>query len=139
LEIGLGKGRTYGHLIALFADRAIFAFDRELHVPRDEAVPPPERLILGELSQTLPGAAARIDARAALIHADIGTSRPERDLELAQFVADCAPALLAPGGLVIADRPMTHRQLERLDWTAPPPPGGIAPWPYFAWQYRAAP
>ena len=136
LEVGLGKGRTYGHLRALFQAREIWAFDRDLHVPRDEIAPPPERTILGELSDTLPAAAARIGAPAALIHADIGTSRPERDLALAQFVADCAPALLAPGGLVVGDRPMAHAALEPLDWAAPAPPGGIAAWPYFAWRRR---
>ena len=33
LEVGLGKGRTYDRLRTLFPQRAIYAFDRELHCP----------------------------------------------------------------------------------------------------------
>jgi hypothetical protein len=138
IELGLGKGRTYAHLLGLFPGRTIWALDRDLHVPKGEAAPPPERFLRGDFRITLPGFAARHRGRAALIHADIGTregGRPgEGDAALAAFIAALAPSLLAPGGLVLADRAMPGLAAEAL--ALAPPPDGIAPWPYFA--YRAA-
>ena len=136
IELGLGKGRTYSHLLGLFPGRDIWAFDRDLHVPKGEDRPAEERLVLGDFRDTLPGFAARQRGRAALIHADIGTREGGApgagDAALAGFIAGLAPALLAPGGLVLADRAMPG--LAAVALALPPPPDGIAPWPYFAYK-----
>lgn len=138
LELGLGKGRTYGHLVALFPGRDIWAFDRDFHVPKGEAAPPPQRLVLGDFRATLPGFAQRFGRGAALIHADIGTREGgapgSGDAALAAFIAGLAPSLLAPGGLVLADRDMPG--LAPVPLALAPPPDGIAPWPYFAFAAR---
>ncbi|MGI9331739.1 MAG: class I SAM-dependent methyltransferase, partial [Gammaproteobacteria bacterium] len=78
LEVGLGKGRTYDYLRTLFPDREIFAFDRTVHA-LENCTPDPDHLILGELRQTLPDALRHIGTRAALVHADIGSTDPSID------------------------------------------------------------
>jgi hypothetical protein len=136
-EIGLGKGRTYDHLRRLLPGRAIYCFDREHHAPPEES-PPAEFLVLGEIQATLPALARRIGAKAALAHCDIGTRKPERDMEFARHLASALPAAMAEGGIVLGDRPMESPRLEPLpapDYTRP---DGIAAWPYYLYLVAAA-
>ena len=72
LEVGLGNGRTYDHLRDLFPGRDIFVFERKVAAHPD-CIPPDDRLFLGEASDSIPRAAARLGATAALIHTDLGT------------------------------------------------------------------
>ena len=136
LEIGLGKGRTFSHLRVLFPDRPIFAFDREIHAP-DDCVPDMQFMMLGDFRQSVPAVAAKLPAKAAFAHADIGTFGRAGDAELAAFLAEQLPALLAPGAVVIGDREMRTRRLAPLPAPAVPLPRGIDPWPYFI--YRLVP
>ena len=134
-EIGLGKGRTYDHLLRLLPGRDIYCFDREHHAPPDES-PPAERLVIGEIRETLPALAARLGAKAALAHCDIGTRKPERDMEFARYLATALPPLMAPGGIVLGDRPMESPQLEPLPLPDYTRPEGIQPWPYYLYCAR---
>ena len=137
LELGLGKGRTWSHLTSLFPERPVFAFDHSLHAPAD-LTPPADRLILGDLRETLPGPDARFGGPVALIHADIGTADGqgelgESDAELARFVGAASATLLAPGGILAGDRDMnpdSSAAFERLDLPAITLPAGVPPWPY---------
>jgi hypothetical protein len=97
LEVGLGNGRTYDHLRHLFPDRPIWAFDRAL-AAHPRCVPPDALLILGELRETLPGAADRIGEPACLVHADLGFGVPETDEAMARFLDAWIFGLAAPGG-----------------------------------------
>lgn len=135
-EIGLGKGRTFDHLRRLLPDRAIYCFDREHHAPADES-PPPERLVIGEIRETLPALARRLGAKAALAHCDIGTRKPERDMEFARYLAGALPPLMAEGGIVLGDRPMESPRLEALPLPAYQRPDGLAVWPYYLYRVRA--
>lgn len=129
LEVGLGKGRTHDRLRKLFPDRRILAFDFEVHCPARLA-PPAENLILGDFRQTLPDAAVRMPASAALVHADIGSQDRDADAELAGDIAPAIAALTRPGGLVISDRDLP---LPAAGWTRVALPGEAAEtgWPYF--------
>lgn len=138
LEIGLGKGRTYDHLRRLLPGRTIHCFDRELHAPASEA-PPAEHLLLGEIADTLPALGAALAARGesvAFVHCDIGTRKPARDMALAGFLAATLPPLLAPGGIVLGDRPMEAATLEPLPLPAFALPEGLPAWPYFLYRKR---
>lgn len=135
-EIGLGKGRTYDHLRRLLPARAIYGFDREHHAPPSES-PPPQRLVIGEIQTTLPALAARLGANVALAHCDIGTRKPERDLEFARYLAAILPDVMAPGGIVLGDRPMESRRLETLPAPEYSRPEGIAAWPYYLYRVAA--
>ena len=113
LEVGLGKARTYDRLRRLFPERDVWAFDREVHCP--PAAAPPEHLtVLGDFRDTLAAVRGQLGGRAALVHADFGSEKPERDAALA---AEVAP-LLAPGGVLVSDRLLPLLELEAL--SSPP-------------------
>lgn len=135
-EIGLGKGRTYDHLRRLLPDRAIYCFDREHHAPPEES-PPPAFLVIGEIRETLPALARRLGTKAALAHCDIGTRKPERDMEFARYLAAALPDAMAPGGIVLGDRPMDSPRLAPLPAPAYARPDGIAAWPYYLYRVAA--
>ncbi len=103
LEFGLGQGRTYHHLRELCPERDIFVFEREVAASA-ECVPDGAHLILGDIRETLPDAAARFAGKVPLVHSDIGTGNTRLNAELAGFLATQLAGLLAPGGLVVSDQ-----------------------------------
>ena len=83
-------------------------------------------MILGDITETLPAALARVGAKAALAHCDMGTGEKDSNARLAAFIAPAIDALMAPGGIVLSD------QDYRVDgWTALPLPAGVKPGRYF--------
>ena len=136
LEIGLGKGRTFDHLRRLLPGRAIYCFDREHHAPPEES-PTAEFLVIGEIQTTLPALAARLGTKAALAHCDIGTRKPERDMAFARYLAATVPGVMAPGGIVLGDRPMESPSLAPLPAPDYARPEGIAVWPYYLYRVTA--
>lgn len=134
-EIGLGKGRTYDHLRRLLPGRDIWCFDREHHAPPEES-PPAERLVIGEIQETLPALARRLGAKAALAHCDIGTRKPERDMAFARYLAQALPPLMAQGAIVLGDRPMESDRLEPLPAPDYARPDGIGRWAYYLYRVR---
>jgi len=130
LELGLGNGRTYDHLRELLPAREIFVFERQL-AAHPASMPDAEHLILGDIRETLPAAGARIGAPAVLVHSDVGTGDAERNAELAAWLAQVLPPLLAPGAWVISDQPMRSPALAPLA-----PPEGIAEQRYFLYRHR---
>ena len=58
----------------------------------------------GTVGGALPGGAGRVNGGVALVHAGVGSASPERAARLAAFIAGELPGLLAPGGVVAADR-----------------------------------
>src|SRR5689334_3687374 len=72
LELGLGNGRTYDHLRSLLPTRDIYVCERRVAAHPD-CVPPPERLILGDMRETLVEARGWLSGRVALAHLDVGT------------------------------------------------------------------
>lgn len=131
LEVGLGKARTYDRLRHLFPQREVWAFDREVHCP--PAVRPPEHLtVLGDFRDSLAAVRVSLGGRAALVHADFGSEQPERDARLASELAPLLRALLAPGGVLVSDRPLPGIDLDTL-----PPPAECDRFAYFV--YRSMP
>jgi len=128
LELGLGKGRTYDHLRRMLPAHEIFVFDRTLHAPAPY-VPDPSHLILGELTETLSSASARLAGPVALAHADIGTSDRDADAPLAARVGAALAGLMRPGGIVLSDRDLAVPAWRALEL---PPDAGT--WPYFMWR-----
>jgi hypothetical protein len=120
LELGLGNGRTYDHLRTLFPDRDIYVCERRVAAHPD-CVPPPDRLILGDLRETLPAAHARFGGRVALAHLDIGTGDAANNRELAAQLAPALVGLLGRGAVLVSDPPIAAPELEAL-----PLPAGVA-------------
>ena len=129
LELGLGNGRTYDHLRALCPDRAIFVFDRH-RAAHPDSTPDSSHFILGDFSETLPAALARTGAPAALAHCDIGSGDREATGELAAWLGPVLAPLMASGGVIVADQPLSASALSEVAL-----PEGVAPERYF--MYRA--
>jgi hypothetical protein len=105
LELGLGNGRTYDHLRDRLPGRDIWVFERA-PAAHPDCMPPAERLLVGDIFETLPAFRARAgEGVAALIHADIGTGEQEANRRLAAALSPLVEPLLAPGGYLLADRP----------------------------------
>jgi hypothetical protein len=130
LELGLGNGRTFDHLRELLPGREIFVFEREVQA-HPACIPDPAYLLLGDIHTSLPAAAARLPAPAALVHSDLGTGDADANAALAAWLAGALPPLLAPGAWIIADQPMRSPRLEPQ-----PPPAGIDPDRYFLYRHR---
>ena len=105
-ELGLGNGRTYDHLREILPDREIFVFEREVAAHPD-CVPPADHLLLGDIHETLPGAAARFGSSVALLHSDLGTGDAVQNGRIAAFVAARLSGVMRPGGMVVGDRDLT--------------------------------
>jgi SAM-dependent methyltransferase len=128
LELGLGNGRTYDHLRGLFPGRRIMVFEQ--FAPQDPAIGPAGRdLIVGDIRNTLPAAAARLGAQVPLINSDIGSGDSVLNARLADFLAGQLPGLLAPGGVLVSDL-----SLPGLDDLALALPPDVAPGRYFLYQ-----
>ena len=128
LELGLGNGRTYDHLRALFPDRAIHVCERRVAAHPD-CVPPPEMLILGDLRETLPAARARLGGRVALAHLDVGTGDAAANKALATELTPLVVPLLCTGAVVASDPPLADPALATL-----PLPDGVAPGRYHLYR-----
>src|SRR5712691_10421066 len=120
LELGLGNGRTYDHLRTLFPDREIYVCERRVAAHPD-CVPPPERLILGDMRQTLAAARLRFEGRVACAHFDVGTGDAAANLALATELAPLIVPLLCAGAILVSDPAIDCPELETL-----PLPDGIA-------------
>lgn len=130
LELGLGNGRSFDHLRARVPDRDIYVFERS-PAAHPNSTPSPDRLIVGNLEDTLPRAVARFAGRVAFLHSDIGTGDDERNRRFAEWLGPHLPRLLAPGAIVASDQ-----ALPALRHLSIPPPPGVGEDRYYL--YRAA-
>ena len=128
-ELGLGNGRTYDHLRGLCPEREIMVFDRQVAAHPD-CIPDPAHLVLGDIRETLPAAADRFAGRVALAHCDVGTGDAAANAALAAILSRALPALMATGGVLVADQEMTPDGATPLAL-----PDGVRPGRYF--MYRA--
>ncbi|MBI2255774.1 MAG: hypothetical protein HYU58_14225 [Proteobacteria bacterium] len=126
LELGLGNGRTFDHLREICAGREIYVFDRQVAAHPD-CIPAPNRMFLGDFTETLKEARAQLgDAAACLIHVDLGSGDTAASLALARCIAPDIAALMAPHAIVVSDQPIDEPSLKPL-----PLPEGVRPGRYF--------
>jgi len=128
LELGLGNGRTYDHLRELFPNRDIFVCERRAAAHPD-CVPPPERLLLGDMLDTLPAARNRLAGKVALAHLDVGTGDAAANRALAAELTPLLVPLMCAGGLLVSDPPHDSADLEPLRL-----PDGVAPGRYHLYR-----
>jgi hypothetical protein len=119
LELGLGNGRTYDHLRELFTDRDIYVCERRVAAHPD-CVPPDDRLLLGDMFETLP-AAQFLAGRVALAHFDAGTGNDAANRRLAAGLRPLIVPLLCGGGVLA-----TQQEMECPELAALPLPDGVA-------------
>ena len=128
LELGLGNGRTYDHLRELFPGRDIYVCERQVAAHPD-CVPPADRLLLGDLRETLPAARGRFAGRVALAHLDVGTGDAAANKALAAELSPLVVPLLCAGGVMVSDPAMDCPELGPL-----PLPDGVAPGRYHLYR-----
>jgi hypothetical protein len=128
LELGLGNGRTYDHLRERLPDREIHVCERDPR-PNPRSMPPPAMLIRGEMEQTLAGFAACRGRCAVLIHADVTTGVPERDLAEFRWLAPSICALALPEAVVLSGFPLEDARL-----VAEALPGEVPQGRYFVYR-----
>lgn len=121
-ELGLGNGRTYHHMIEIMPDRDIYVFERAVAAHPD-STPPDDRLILGDVRETLPQSLARFGPTASLIHADLGGHNLEKNDAFARLVSPLIEPLLAPGGLMVSSDRMYFDKLQEQELPEDAVPG----------------
>lgn len=119
-ELGLGNGRTYHHMIQSISNRPVYVFERAV-ASHPDSTPPEDRVILGDVRETLPASVARFGASASLIHADLGGHNRAKNDAFARFVSPLIQPLLAPGGLMVSSDRMYFDGLTEL----PLPEGAV--------------
>ncbi len=130
LELGLGNGRTYDHLREICPGRVIYVFDRQVAAHPD-CIPPRDHLFLGDFSETMPQAVAKLGATAALLHLDCGTGDAAANRAL---VASLLPSLLQlarPGAVIVSDQ-----AIETPDFISLPLPEDVKPGRYHLLRRR---
>ena len=130
LELGLGNGRTYDHLRTLFPDRDIYVCERRVAAHPD-CIPAPERLFIGDMRETLRGAAACLEGRVALVHLDPGSGEAAASRALAAELAPLIPPLLRPGAVLVSEPAIDSPLMAAL-----PLPEGVAPGRYHLYTTR---
>jgi hypothetical protein len=118
LELGLGNGRTYDHLRELFQGpnvpwRDIYVCERQVAAHPD-CIPPADRLLLGDLRDTLPLARGLMEGKVALAHLDVGTGEAAANKALAAELLSLVVPLLRPGGIMASDPVMDCPELQPL-------------------------
>lgn len=130
LELGLGNGRTYDHLREILPDREIYVCERAVAAHPD-CIPPADRLILGDMRETLPAVRPLLGGRVALAHCDAGTGDAVANRALATTLLPLIVPLLCAGGVLVSDPVMEALDLEDL-----PLPDGVAPGRYHLYRRR---
>lgn len=119
-ELGLGNGRTYDHLRKIVSDRDVFVFERQI-ASNPASTPPQDRILLGDVRDTLPAALARFGATGSVIHADLGGHDLEKNSSFARQISPLIAPLLARGGMMVSSDEMFFDALIEL----PIPPDAI--------------
>lgn len=122
IEVGLGNGRTYHHLLQRCPEREIFVFDRRI-AAHPSCVPDAAHMLLGDFADTMVGAGRRIGAPAALANVDVGSGDAAASRALAGRLAGWLAPLMASGAVVISDQPMTSAPWRALALPAGAPEG----------------
>lgn len=113
LELGLGNGRSFDHLRARLPERDMYVFERNPQA-HPAATPAADRLIVGNLEDTLPAARERFAGKVGLIHSDIGTGDDERNRRFALWLGPQLLPLLAPGAIVASDQELPALAAMRI-------------------------
>lgn len=120
LELGLGNGRTYHHMIETMPGRDVYVFERAV-ASHPDSTPPDNRLILGDVFETLPQALTRFGPSAAIVHADLGGHDLEKNDAFARAISPLVAPMLGAGGLVVTSDRMYFDDLDPVAL----PPGAV--------------
>jgi hypothetical protein len=112
-ELGLGNGRTYHHLCEILPASEIWVFERAI-ASHPDSTPPEDRVLLGDVFETLPQALVRWGAGVRIIHADLGGHDAAKNDAFARKVSPLIEPLLASGGLMVSSDRMYFDNLTEI-------------------------
>ncbi|MEM9966754.1 MAG: class I SAM-dependent methyltransferase [Pseudomonadota bacterium] len=121
-ELGLGNGRTYHHMVDIMPNRDIYVFERAV-ASHPESTPPQDRLLLGDITETLPKALARFGPIVTLIHSDLGGHNLQKNDDFARRISPLIEPLLARGGLMVSSDRMYFTGIREKPLPADAIPG----------------
>lgn len=121
-ELGLGNGRTYHHMCEIMPQRDIYVFERAI-ASHPDSTPPDDRVLLGDVFETLPQALETFGATARLIHADLGGHNAQKNDTFARKVSPLIEPLLAQGGLMVSSDRMYFDTLTEIELPQDAVPG----------------
>ena len=127
-ELGLGNGRTYDHMCEIMPEREIYVFERHV-AAHPMNIPDDDHLLMGDIMETLPAAAARFEGQVVLAHTDLGTGVKAENEKLAAKVAPLLWQAMAPGGVVVSGD-----ALPGDGWAPGPHPESVAPERMFVYR-----
>lgn len=111
VELGLGNGRTYDHLVEQYGAGRIMVFDRD-EWPRNVKTPRPGSFIVGDIKDT--GKLYK-GLNAALVHADIGAGDDDIDRCTLTWLPPLIDLMAAPQALVLSGLPLDTPSLRPLE------------------------
>lgn len=112
-ELGLGNGRTYHHMREIMPEREIFVFERAV-ASHPDSTPEDDKLLLGDVFETLPAALERFGPTAHLIHADLGGHNRAKNDIFARAISPLVEPLLAQGGIMVSSDKMYFETLDEI-------------------------
>lgn len=121
-ELGLGNGRTYHHLREIVPADRIYVFERAV-ASHPDSTPPEDRVLLGDVFDTLPAALERFGSVARLVHADLGGHNAAKNDAFARRVSPLIEPLLAAGGVMVSSDRMYFSNLPEVALPAGAVPG----------------
>lgn len=121
-ELGLGNGRTYHHMVEIMPNRDIYVFERAV-ASHPDSTPPEDKVMLGDVYDTLPAALDRFGSTASLIHADLGGHNLAKNDAFARAISPVIEPMLAQGGLMVASDKMYFDGLVEVDLPPEAVPG----------------
>ena len=113
-ELGLGNGRTYHHMCEIMPERDIYVFERAI-ASHPDSTPPDDRVLLGDVFDTLPLALDTFGPTARLIHADLGGHDAQKNDVFARKISPLIEPLLATGGLMVSSDRMYFDTLLEIE------------------------
>ena len=113
-ELGLGNGRTYHHMCEIMPSRDIFVFERAV-ASHPDSTPPADRVLLGDVYDTLPAALERFGPTGCFDSCGSGPDmmRPKNDA-FARNISPVIEPLLAQGGLMVASDRMYFEAMNEI-------------------------
>ena len=113
-ELGLGNGRTYHHMCEIMPERDIYVFERAI-ASHPDSTPPDDRVLLGDVFDTLPLALDTFGPTARLIHDDLGGHDAQKNDVFARKISPLIEPLLATGGLMVSSDRMYFDTLVEIE------------------------
>ncbi len=132
-ELGLGNGRTYDHLRAIFPDRIIVVFESDSKAANEYATSKGKGILLclGDVEVTLAERSLVLPSPVALVHNDLGDWNHDAQVARSARIVPLLAPHLASGAIFVSNVPLDAEHLVKLNV-----PLGIRPDKYHMYRHQ---